>query len=81
MAIENKGEYEDNLDEIISGEMKIDLDLDNNTFISNTKEFLQKNTQILAPTSKVVEIIQRRIPSFDLVDFEREVDVRRILKY
>ena len=75
MVIENKGEYEDGLDDLISGDVKIDLDLDNSSIISNTKEFLQKNTQILAPTSKVVEILQRRMPSFDLLDFEREVDV------
>jgi hypothetical protein len=74
--MENKGEYEDGLDDAISSELRLDLDLENNTIISNTKEFLQKNTQILAPTSKVVEILQRKMPSFDLIDFEREVDVR-----
>jgi len=75
--MENKGEYEDGLDDIIAGDIKIDFDLDNSTVISNAKEFLQKNTQILAPTSKVVEILQRKMPSFDLIDFESEVDVKK----
>jgi hypothetical protein len=79
--MENKGEYEDGLDNVISGDLKLNLDIDNSTFLSNAKEFLQKNTQILAPTSKVVDILQRKMPSFDLVDFEREVDVRKKLQY
>lgn len=79
IVIENKGEYEDGLDEVISGDIKMNMDFDNSTILSNAKEFLQKNTQILAPTSKVVEIIQRKMPSFDLLDFEREVDVRNNL--
>ena len=34
-----------------------------------------QKSNILTPTSKVVEMIIRRIPSFDLLEFEKEVNV------
>jgi hypothetical protein len=34
-----------------------------------------QKSNILTPTSKVVEMIIRRIPSFELLEFEKEVNV------
>lgn len=57
---------------------KFSIDVSSSTLLSGAKELLQKSN-ILTPTSKVVEIITRRIPSFNLLEFEKEVNVK--IKY
>jgi hypothetical protein len=56
------------------------LDVSGNTLLSGAKELLQK-TNILAPTSKVVEMILRRIPDFELYEFEKEVSVKNFFYF
>lgn len=53
---------------------KFSIDVSSSTLLSGAKELLQKSN-ILTPTSKVVELITRRIPSFNLLEFEKEVNV------
>jgi len=55
-------------------DFKLNIDVLNSTLLSGAKEILQKSN-ILTPTSKVVEMIIRRIPSFELLEFEKEVNV------
>jgi hypothetical protein len=59
--------------------MKFGFDLSGNPIISGAKELLEKSN-IITPTSKVVEIITRRIPSFELLEFEKEVNVNIFYK-
>lgn len=57
-------------------EFKLNIDVSGSTLLSGAKELMQKSN-ILSPTSKVVEMIIRRIPSFDLLEFEKEVNVNK----
>lgn len=75
MVINHANEYDDGLGERKDEEdFKLKLDVSNSTLLTGAMDLVQKSN-ILTSSAKVLEIITRRIPSFDLIEFEKEVDV------
>ena len=75
MVVNHSNEYDDGLGERKDEEdFKLKLDVSNSTLLTGAMDLVQKSN-ILTSSAKVLEMITRRIPSFDLIEFEKEVDV------